>query len=53
LDHVILLVANTTRNRRAPASPPAAFVDRSLRTGEILAALRLGRDPGFSGIVIL
>lgn len=53
VDHVILLVADTSRNRRALGSAPAAFFDFPLRTREILAALRDGRDPGGSGIVIL
>jgi transcriptional regulator with XRE-family HTH domain len=53
VDHVILLVADTPRNRRALAAAPAAFGDLPLRTREILAALRDGRNPGGSGIVIL
>jgi hypothetical protein len=53
VDHVILVVADTTRNRRALESATAAFVDLPLRTREILAALRDGRDAGQSGIVIL
>ena len=53
VDHVILLVADTVRNRRALKSAPAAFADLPPRTREILAALRDGRDPGGSGIVIL
>jgi transcriptional regulator with XRE-family HTH domain len=53
VDHVILLVADTQRNRRAVAGAPAAFADLPLRTREILAALRDARDPGGSGIVIL
>ena len=53
VDHVILLVADTRRNRRALVSAPAAFADLPMRTREILAALRDGRDPGGSGIVIL
>jgi hypothetical protein len=53
VDHVVLLVADTQRNRRALASAPAAFADLPLRTREILAAMRNARDPGGSGIVIL
>jgi transcriptional regulator with XRE-family HTH domain len=53
VDHVILLVADTARNRRALTSAPAAFADLPLRTREILAALRDERDPGGGGIVIL
>jgi transcriptional regulator with XRE-family HTH domain len=53
VDHVILLVADTARNRRAIASAPASFADFPLRTRQILAALRDRRDPDGSGIVIL
>jgi transcriptional regulator with XRE-family HTH domain len=53
VDRVILLVADTKRNRRALVAAPAAFGDLPLRTRAILAALRDGRDPGQSGIVIL
>jgi len=53
LDHVILLVADTPRNRRALAASPAAFSDFPLRAREILTALAAGREPGGSGIVIL
>ena len=52
-DHVILLVADTRRNRRALASAPAAFATLPLRTRDVLRALGEGRDPGGSGIVIL
>jgi hypothetical protein len=53
VDRVILLVADTMRNRRALAATPAAFSDLPVRTRAVLAALRVGRDPGRSGIVIL
>jgi hypothetical protein len=54
VDHVVLLVADTTTNRRALASAAAtAFADLPLRTREVMAALRAGRDPDGSGIVIL
>jgi transcriptional regulator with XRE-family HTH domain len=53
VDHVILLLADTPRNRRALASAPGAFADLPLRTREVLVALRDGRHPGASGIVIL
>ncbi len=52
-DHLILLIADTTRNRRALAAAPSAFADLPLRTREILAALGRGDDPGRGGIVIL
>jgi len=51
-DHVILLVADTRRNRRALASAPGAFADLPLRTREILNALGSGLHPGGSVIVI-
>lgn len=53
VDHVILLIADTPRNRRALAAAPAAFAGLPLRTREVLTALREGRDPGGSGIVVL
>jgi transcriptional regulator with XRE-family HTH domain len=53
MDHVILLVADTRRNRRVLASVPGAFAEWPLRTREILHALARGEDPGGSGIVIL
>ncbi|HEY7591296.1 MAG TPA: hypothetical protein VH723_09900 [Candidatus Limnocylindrales bacterium] len=49
-DHLILLVADTRRNR---AAIPALRVPFPLRTRQVLAALREGRDPGASGIVML
>ncbi|MEA2547517.1 MAG: hypothetical protein QOE42_115, partial [Chloroflexota bacterium] len=52
-DHMILLVADSRRNRRALEAAPGAFTNLPLRTREILAALGDGRDPGGSGIVIL
>jgi len=52
-DHVILLVADTRRNRRALAAAPGAFAALPLRTRDVLRALGAGRDPGGSGIVIL
>jgi len=53
VDHVILLVADTPRNRRALAAAPTAFADFPLRTRAVLAALRTGTNPGDSGIVIM
>jgi transcriptional regulator with XRE-family HTH domain len=51
--NVILLVADTPRNRRSLTAAIAAFTDLPLRTRAILAALRAGVDPGGSGIVIM
>jgi hypothetical protein len=53
IDHVILLVADTPRNRRALAAAPGAFATFSRDSRAMLRALREGRDPGCSGIVIL
>jgi transcriptional regulator with XRE-family HTH domain len=53
VDHLILLVADTPRNRQALAAAPAAFSDLPLRARAILTALAAGRDPGGSGIVML
>jgi hypothetical protein len=53
IDHVILLVADTPRNRRALAAAPSAFATFSRDSRAMLRALREGRDPGGSGIVIL
>ena len=53
VDHVILLVADTPRNRRALAAAPSAFADLPLGTREILAALRAGSEPAGSGVVLL
>lgn len=53
VDHVVLLVADTHRNRRALAAAPGAFADLPLGTRAVLAALRAGRRPDDDGIVIL
>jgi transcriptional regulator with XRE-family HTH domain len=53
VDRVILLIADTRRNRSSLAAAPASFARLPLRTREVLAALREGRDPGQGGIVIL
>jgi transcriptional regulator with XRE-family HTH domain len=52
-DRILLLVADTRRNRAALAAAPNAFSDYPLRTREVLAALAAGRDPGAGGIVVL
>ena len=52
-DHLILLVADTRRNRRALEAAPWAFANLPLRTREILGALGRGDDRGAGGIVIL
>jgi hypothetical protein len=49
-DHVVLLLADTRRNRTAS---PGVQRTMPLDTRAVLAALRDGRDPGASGLVIL
>ena len=53
VEHVLLLVADTPRNRRARAAAPAAFADLAGSPRDVLAALRAGRDPGTSAAVFL
>jgi transcriptional regulator with XRE-family HTH domain len=53
VSHVVLLVADTPRNRRALNAVRTGFSDFPLRTRELLAALAAGRDPGGSGIVVM
>jgi hypothetical protein len=51
-DHLILLVADTTRNRAALEATPLRETF-PLDGRSVLGALRAGRDPGASGVVIL
>jgi hypothetical protein len=51
VDHCLLLVADTRRNRRAVAAAPAAFAAWPLQTRELLGLLRIGRRPAAGGIV--
>ncbi len=50
---MILLVADTARNRQALAAAPGAFSELPRRSRDILGALRDGRDPGMSGLILL
>lgn len=52
-DHVLLLVADTRRNRQALAAAPAAFGGLSRDARAVLRALGEGRVPGTSAIVML
>ena len=53
-DHVLLLVADTKRNRRVLQEFRALLrVRYPLDTRAVMAALRSGRCPGASGIVVL
>lgn len=51
--HVLLLVSDTPRNRRAFAAAPAAFGGFDRRARRVLAALRAGARPETSAIVLL
>lgn len=51
--HLVLLVADTRRNRTALASAPAAFSYLRLRNRDLLRHLSRGTDPMSGGILIL
>lgn len=51
-DHVLVLIADTKRNRRALAAAPAAFGGFSRDARAVLRALREGRDPGTSAVIL-
>jgi hypothetical protein len=53
VEHVILLVADTRRNRRALAAGEAAFGRLDGDPRAILAALATGREPASSAILVL
>jgi transcriptional regulator with XRE-family HTH domain len=53
VEHVILLIADTRRNRRALASAPAALAGFSRNAREVLHALGSGEFPGTSALVLL
>ena len=52
VEGIVLVVADTTRNRAALAAAPAAFAALPRRGRAVLAAVRGGRDPG-PGLVLL
>jgi transcriptional regulator with XRE-family HTH domain len=51
IDHVILLVADTPRNRRGLTAAPTAFATFSRDARAVLRALAAGADPGASTIL--
>lgn len=53
VDGVILVVADTRRNRRALAAAPGAFAVFDRNAGRILRNLAAGRDPGGSSLVLV
>jgi hypothetical protein len=50
---VILLVAETRRNRRAIAAAPGAFTDLHRKARVVLKALAAGSDPGMDALLFL
>jgi hypothetical protein len=52
-DHLIVLVADTPRNRRALAAAPEAFTTFRRDARVVLRALAAGTDPGSSAVLIL
>ena len=52
-ERVILLIADTRANRTVLRSLGGPLVAESLPGRGILAALRAGRDPGGSGVILL
>jgi hypothetical protein len=53
VDHVVILLADTPRNRRALEAAAAGFSGFPLRTREIMTALASGQEPRGSGIVVM
>ena len=51
--HLLLVIADTPRNRRALQAAPLAFAEFSRQARPTLAALRSGRRPGTSAILFL
>jgi hypothetical protein len=51
--HVILLVADTRRNRRALRAAPAGFAGYTRDSRRVLRALRRGEDPGTNAILVM
>jgi len=52
-EHILLLLADTPRNRRALLVAPAAFPDLPLRNRAVLGRLATGRPPDNGGMVFL
>ena len=51
--HLIILVSDTRRNRRALAAAPAAFGGFSRDARAVLRVLRAGEDPGCDAILLI
>jgi len=53
IEHVILLLAETRRNRRAIAAAPGAFSDLHREARGVLRALAAGADPATDSLLFL
>lgn len=53
VDGVVLVIANTRRNRAALAMAPSAFGEFDRNARRVLAELGAGRDPGGSSILFV
>ena len=53
VDGVILVIADTSRNRRALAAAPGSFSGFDRNARRVLSALAAGRDPGGSSLILL
>ena len=53
VDGVILVIADTPRNRRALAAAPGSFSGFDRNARRVLSALAAGRDPGGSSLILL
>jgi hypothetical protein len=53
VDGVILVIANTGRNRLALAAAPGSFLGFDRNARRVLSALAKGRDPGGSALILL
>lgn len=53
MDGLLVVIANTRRNRRALQAAPLAFAGFDRNARRVLAALRAGRDPGGSAVLFL
>jgi hypothetical protein len=53
VDGIILVIADTPRNRRALASAPGSFSAFNRNARRVLSALATGRDPGGSSLILL
>ena len=53
VDGVILVIADTARNRRALAAAPTSFSEFDRNARRVLSALAAGRDPAGSSLLLL